>query len=88
MKSHTSHTFLSFKAIACLSITAASALVFAPKFVHADEVPAQTTATVSASTPAEAIRLVAGEQSPPTPASTIYYDGINVAVIAVAAYDR
>lgn len=88
MRSHTSRTFPSLKAIAFLALTAASAALIAPKFVHADEASVQTAAATAAKASKAATPVAATEQQPSTPASTNYYDGIDVAVIAVAAYDH
>ena len=85
MNTPTSSTFLSLKAIAFLTVAATSVALITPKFVHADSGPTPPAASALVT----ATPLPANEQPlSTTPASTHYYDGINVAVIAVAAYDN
>ena len=86
MNTNTSLSLPSIKTILAVSTTVAAMAILSTKLVHAGDAPSQTTATSVA--PMRAVQTFVEETSLSTPASTNYYDGINVAAIAIAAYDR
>ncbi len=84
MNTQVSPSFSGFKTLFTLSVAIVVLVLVNAQFVHARDPSAPSSpAVVMSNAQASADVLVSS-----TPASTSYYDGINVAAISVAAYDH
>ena len=86
MNTNTSLSLPSIKTILTVTITVTAMAVLSVKLVHAGE--ASSLAAATSVSPMRAVQISTEEAPVSTPASTNYHDGINVAAIAIAAYDR